>query len=460
MLNTPPVTAQAVHIALIGVGQFGQSLIAQSLAIPQLNLNVLCDLDCTRIIEMCSLLGIDSGTLARCESLQDAQTALLEKKIVVTDDRELVPLLPVDMVVEATGNPEIAAHNTLAAFQQGRHVAMVSKETDSVIGPILCQRAQQEGLVYTPVDGDQPNLLLNLLGWVQKLGLDVVAAGKSSEYDFIFDPLADTISWRDRTISVPGFAKLWQLPSSQRLDDFIAERSQQLANLPQRTVPDLCEMGIVANASSLSPDVPGFHLPLSRTIEVPNIFRPQQDGGLLRRRGVIDVFNCLRRADEASFAGGVFVIVACQDKSTWQVLKEKGIPVSDDGNYALLYNPQHLLGVEAPITLLNACQTGNTTVQQYPRFDLVARTMTDFAAGQKLTITDAHHHEVANLEPQLVPAQALSDDTPVPYYLATGRILKNSLPKGAIIRCKDIDLDTDSIVWQLREEQDRVFIKR
>jgi predicted homoserine dehydrogenase-like protein len=39
----------------------------------------------------------------------------------------------------------------------------------------------------TPVDGDQPSLLMGLATWAEMLGFTMVAAGKSSEYDFVFD---------------------------------------------------------------------------------------------------------------------------------------------------------------------------------------------------------------------------------------------------------------------------------
>ena len=43
------------------------------------------------------------------------------------------------------------------------------------------------GCVVTPVDGDQPSLLLGLVTWAQRIGFTVLAAGKASEYDFVVD---------------------------------------------------------------------------------------------------------------------------------------------------------------------------------------------------------------------------------------------------------------------------------
>ena len=120
--------------------------------------------------------------------------------------------IPVDIVVVATGNPEAAAQVGLAALSASKHLAMVSKEADSVIGPELARRALRDGLVSTPVDGDQPSLLIGLLSWARLLGLKVVSAGKSSEYDFIYDRVCGTVSWHGEAIAAPDFVDVWLMP--------------------------------------------------------------------------------------------------------------------------------------------------------------------------------------------------------------------------------------------------------
>ena len=132
---------------------------------------------------------------------QQAYALELGKRVALAD-ASLIAEIPVDIVVEATGNPEAAAQVGLAALSAGKHLAMVSKEADSVIGPELARRARRDGLVSTPVDGDQPSLLIGLLSWARLLGLKVVSAGKSSEYDFIYDRVHGTVSWRGETIAV------------------------------------------------------------------------------------------------------------------------------------------------------------------------------------------------------------------------------------------------------------------
>src|SRR5690606_17147539 len=127
------------------------------------------------------------------------------------------------------------------AIAAEKHVVMVSKEADSVIGPILARRAADRGRVVTPVDGDQPSLLIGLATWAEVIGLEIIAAGKSSEYDFIFDPAAATITSNGRTHPVPGFVD-WLDAGGRSWPEVAAARAGAAQILPQRTVPDLCEM--------------------------------------------------------------------------------------------------------------------------------------------------------------------------------------------------------------------------
>jgi predicted homoserine dehydrogenase-like protein len=448
-------SGRVVRAALIGAGEFGRSLVSQSRSIDNLDLRVVCDRNLETARDACRRAGVPEKAIAVCDSPASARKTLDNGRYVLVEDSALVMDLSVDIVVEATGNPEAGASNAAAALASGKHVAMATKEADSVVGPLLHRRARQAGLTYTPVDGDQPSLLLGLLSWARTLGLEVVAAGKSSEYDFVYDPIREIVSWRDRSVEVPGFAEQWQLTPDDRAGT-VARRAKALAALPQRTVPDLCEMGLVVNGSELSPDTPSFHVPIARTVEVPDVLCPREDGGILENSGVIDVFNCLRRPDEASFAGGVFIVVACRDAATWRTLRDKGIPVSGDLGYALLYNPQHLLGVEAPVSILSAVLLNRSTggVEIRHRCDLVARAARDFAAGETLSITDHHHHEVDGLEPMLVEPAIAGGSNPLPYYMAVERRLTRALPAGDFIRCDMVEHDATSRLWSLRAEQD------
>lgn len=124
--------------------------------------------------------------------------------------------------------------------------------------------------------------------------------------------------------------------------------------------------------------------------------------------------------------------------------------------HALLYNPQHLLGVEAPVSILFAVLLNRSTggVEIRHRCDLVARAARDFAAGETLSITDHHHHEVDGLEPMLVEPAIAGGSNPLPYYMAVERRLTRALPAGDVISCDMVEHDATSRLWSLRAEQD------
>ena len=155
------------------------------------------------------------------------------------------------------------------------------------------------------------------------------------------------------------------------------------------------------------------------------------------------------------FAGGVFVVVRCDDAPTWQVLKDKGIPVSADGATALLHNPVHLLGIEAPMSLLSAALLHAPAAALQPRCDLVARANRHLAAGTRLAI--GTRHAIDGLMPELAGAAPLADAGALPYYLAAGCRLRVDVAAGAAITRAMVEVPEDAVLWQLRAEQDAHF---
>lgn len=442
-----------VRAGLVGAGEFGASFVAQTRRMAHFDTVVICDRDAARARQALRLAGYDDEASQICDSAQAAKKALELGKIAIVLDSSLMMDLPIDVVVEATGDPEGAAATCLAAITHGKHSVMVTKEAEIVAGSILAQKAAQHDVIHTPVDGDQPSLLIGLIGWAQLLGLPIVAAGKASESDFVWNPDARTISAWGQTVSAPQYEQIFN-PSGD-LVSILSDR----ADLPfaLTTVPDLCEMGIVSNHTGLMPDRPPLHAPIARTIELPHLFRPQAEGGLLTKSGRVDMFNCLRRPDELSFAGGVFVVVEAPDLATGRLFAQKGIPTSPDGRYVLIHNPVHLLGAEAPLSALSAasfgCSTGTDDVQ--PRVDLVAEADRDLQVGEILTM--GARHVIGGLTHRLMPAQAIGSGQPLPYYLADGMRVLRPVKKGTILTCDDVTEREGSILFLLRREQDALF---
>jgi predicted homoserine dehydrogenase-like protein len=450
-------SADPVECCIVGTGGFGRSFIAQSLKTPLISTRVAVDLKAETAADVLRSLGIDPDRIALCANADEAKAAWDQGKYIATGDIATVLELPIAVVVEATGHPEAGARHCRLAVDAGKHVALVSKEVDSVVGPGLALRARNNNVIVTPVDGDQPSLLMGLVTWAEVLGLEIIAAGKASEYDFVFDPKQKTLSSNGKVAPAPDFAE-WIEPATFDLPTISARRSRIAADFPQRAVPDLCEMTLVANATGFLVDRADLHVPIARITEVADFFAPRASGGLLGAPKVLDVFHCLRLPGEVSFAGGVFVTVRCDDAETWQMLAEKGHVVSRKGDVAMLYIPRHLLGVEAATSILEVGLRGVSSGAAEPRpvIDLVAHADADIAAGTVLTAS-GHHHSIVNVSARMIPAGGLSDDSAVPFYLAANRKLKRAVKAGQPILCGDVELDETSELLTLRREQDKAF---
>ena len=450
---------KSIKVALVGAGEFGASFLFQAERTPHLEVAAVCTRTTRKAVDGYIEAGVPADQVAVCASSEEAVKALADGKRVVTADIDVVMGLPLDVLVESSGNPEAGAVAADLALRYGMHVIMVSKEVDSVIGPVLCDKARKAGLVYTTGEGDQPSLLIGLITWARALGLEIVAAGKSSEYDFVFDPAKDEVVCHGETYAAPGMRELWEA-GERTAAQMAAARHTLLAAIPHCSIPDMCEMCVVANATGILPDAPVFSAPVARIVELPDMLGTEAEGGVQRSRGTINTFNCLRRPDEASMAGGVFVVVACHDKKSWQVLEDKGHPVSRDKGRALLYHPAHLLGVESGTSVLAAALMGQATGGEvlYPHCDLIGRAEKDLRAGTVLDM-GGHHHIIDGVGGEVVPATRMAAEAPVPFYMLAGAELMQDVPAGAVITYAHVTTPSVSKLWSLRREQESIFVK-
>ena len=446
-----------VELAIVGVSGFNHSVFRYGARNEHLSIRVLCGRNTQKCVDAYRSIGVAENRIVVCKSYEEGVKAFNDGCSLIFDDTILAMRMPFDVVIEGTGKPEAAAAHVLAAIENGKHVVMVTKETDSVVGPLFAHKAKEKAVVYSLVEGDQPSLLIGLYTWAKTAGLKVLSIGKASEYDFIYDPQNKSISVQGREVSVPDFDSVWDLGADFR--ETIRKRSEMLSMFNQRTIPDLTEMGIVLNhLEGFQPDVAAFHCPIARAIEFPDLLCSASDGGLFASDGRIDVVNLLRRKDEQSLEGGVHVVVACDDEETWRVLKEKGVPVSRNGKTALIYYPAHYLGFEAIFSVLSCALLGMPTSARNPkpRYDVVARATTALKKGTAF-VAQGHHHEIAGLEGILMPAEPIARNKQLPFYLADGTTLNRDVQPGQLITAEMLDKKGSPLLWQLRAEQDALF---
>src|SRR6266540_3239304 len=143
-----------VRAGLIGCGTFGTGILAQVVSVPMLEVSAVADLSLDAARRAYGLAGVPDEAIVLCDSRSATLRAFEAGKRVIVADPMLLMELPLDVIVEATGQPEAGASHAEAAIRHGRHVAMVNKEADVTVGPILKRLADEAGVVYTAVDGD------------------------------------------------------------------------------------------------------------------------------------------------------------------------------------------------------------------------------------------------------------------------------------------------------------------
>ncbi len=444
-----------VRAGLIGSGQYGTAVITQARYIPLLKIPIVADVDPQAARLAYHRAGITDNEIALCDNHVDTMRAMELGKFVIVEDPMLLMDLPIDVIVEATGVAEAGARHAYEAIQHGVHVAMINKETDSVIGPILKHLADSAGVVYTPVDGDQHGLLIGLVLWARSLGLEVLSGGKARNAECSYDPEVGTVSCGRSTVGITD-AKAWSLnriPDGEA-DRYISARREVLSALPKTANSDLGEMTIAANATGLMPDTPALHLPVTRISEIPEVLCPVEEGGILQTRGVIEIVTCLRKTDEAGLGGGVFIVVSCENDYSRMILTTKGLIPNSRGSAAVIYRPYHLCGVETPISILSAAllnvPTGAATVRPY--VDLVAKSTRQLKVG---TILGGDHSP--DIDAAILPASPVANGNPLPLHLLDGVRLSKDVAAGALITQEMVEPPSDSLLWSLRQQQDAHF---
>jgi predicted homoserine dehydrogenase-like protein len=424
----------AIRIALTGAnGGYGRTLLDQLRRLPDMTAAQLVDPDVDGVIGMLTALGFTEDGYVRAGSIEEAAVAVDAGKIAVIGDGANLAWSHVDVLVEATGRIEAGHAYADTALESGVHVVMVSKEIESVAGVALSAKARAEGLRYLPGDGDQPANLIRLAEWVLAVGFDIVALGKSGEYDLVFDPATGIVNQNGVEAEASALADLFTLG-----DDVTATvdaRAAAVAGLKRAAAADACEMNVVSLYTGATADVEAMHYPVARPDELADIYAAREDGGILSSTGVIDVFSMLRTPGEASFAGGVFAIVRTGDDVTWEILRGKGHVVSRNGAYACIYWPYHLMGVETPLTIAAAVDGTATTPEPRQHTILAARTSGDLEAGTEFRV-EGHHHEISGVAPVIVAPDA---GEIAPYYLLSGARLRTAVPAGTLVTLADLD---------------------
>ena len=451
---------KVVQAGAIGTGDYATAIITQAEHIPNLNVSIVADTNIDAAHKAFQLAGIDESQIVVANSKAEALAGIQANKKVAVQDGSLLMDLPLDVIVEGTGSPTAGAVHAATALRSGKHVVMVTKETEVVLGTLLRRIAKENNAVYSCADGDQPSHLISLIEWCREIGLEVLCGGKFGEKRLWVDHVKQQLISRggetqDLSAEEADLFKPLTGPDDQaRREEAIARRIEILGKRAEIRTDDLTELGIVANATGLTIERDRLRHPVLWPSEMAATLCPKTYGGILEGRGIIEQTTYLRAANDVSMGGGVYVTVHTSNDYSRGILSGKGHMSNADGTSVMLFRPYHLCGVETPYSLLSAAlkNTPSSGWNMEQRYDSYGRAKADLPAG-----TELHGAHDDKWETFLAPAVLLSSEAtsdPIPYHIATGHKLTDDVSAGTVMTQDIVGGITDSPLWQMRAEQD------
>ena len=375
-LGARAAAGRPVQVGLAGAGRFGTSVAAQIAQIDGLRLAAVADPNADNGAEALRAAGWADGQWERCEGQGEVRAAFESGAAVLAPDAEVLESAPIEVLVEATGVPEVAARNAWGALRSGQHVVMVTVEADVSCGWALAREARRQGVVYSLAAGDQPVAIMELYDWAMALGLEVVAIGRGTRrYP------ADRHGDPERALARLGY------------DSEAAERlrlNAQMYNSFRDGSKAQIEMCAVSNMTGLPPDRRGMHEPSAGLSELANLFAPTEAGGLLHGDGVVDLANGVGADGESelpeNIADGVWAVVTSADGHIREDMRIHGTRVSADGQRMALFREYHLCGIETPLSIAQAALLGASSgmSNETPTSEVLAYAKRDLRPGDTL----------------------------------------------------------------------------
>jgi predicted homoserine dehydrogenase-like protein len=403
------VKPDGVSFLINGIGAMGKGLAHQIVATPAARLGGLSDINLGRATACAAWLGLDHRVV---RTAREAERAIAEGSVAVAENGSVLADCGAgDVFFEASSAVGAAARLALRAIESGKHVVMMNAEADFGYAPLLARRAEEEGLVYSSVDGDQYGVLQRLADEVSGWGFDIVMFG-----------------------NIKGFLDRRANPAS-----IVSEADKR------KLAYDMCtaytdgtklniEMALIANVHGARPLVPGMHGPRARHVsEVLDLFRldAQWDGG----RPLVDYVL------GAEPGGGVFLVGYSGDPYCRDMMRYYKM---GGGPFYVFYRPYHLCHVEAVKGALEAIASRRPLMQPVrASTEVVAYAKVPLAAGTELDGIGGY-------------ACYGMIETPVetrglPICLAKGARLNRASAQDERIALADVTFD-DTVDWALHEE--------
>jgi predicted homoserine dehydrogenase-like protein len=409
-----------VRIGVIGSGEMGTDLVTQCMLMKGVTLSAIATRRPATARHAIEIAYGETSRFAETENQAAATAAIEAGRIAVTRPDVMVANPLIDVIVDATGKPGVAADFDLMAMQNGKHVVMMNVEADVTIGVWLKRQAEKLGVVYSVGAGDEPSSCMELIEFASALGYTIVSAGKGKNNPLNHD-------------AVP--------------DDYREEAERRNMN-PRMLVEfvdgskTMVEMCAIANATGLVPDVPGMHGPNAGRDTLAKILIPREHGGVLSKKGVVDY------TIGKGVAPGVFVVVEATHPRIIERMDDLHVGT---GPYYAFHRPYHLTSLEVPLTCARAVLTGKPDMVplDVPVAEVCAVAKRDLAAGETLdSIGETMYRSWTMTAAEARAARA------VPCGLLEGGRVLAPVRKGELLSYANAEPDRSTKLYELRQLQE------
>ncbi|WP_436373926.1 NAD(P)H-dependent oxidoreductase [Cytobacillus sp. BC1816] len=397
-----------IRVGVIGAGQMGFGMITQISRIPGMIVTGVCD--------------VNTEAARKAADYYNSKSKKRNPVLVTSDYREVIQSRDVEVIVDATGVPEVGANISLEALRSKKHLVLLNVEVDITIGSVMYQLFNNAGLVYTGSAGDEPAATLELYEFAKTMGLEVLVAGKGKNNKL--NPLSNPDVCREE-----------------------AQRKHMSAHMLaafQDGTKTMAEMNLLSNATGLIPDLTGMH-GVSATLEdVADKLNLKENGGVLNNFGVVEYVDGL--------APGVFVIIKSELEPVDEELRYLKV---GNGPHYTLYRPYHLASLETPVTIAKAVLQHDSSIHPLgaPVSETVAVAKRDIKAGESVDGIGGY-----SVRGVLETHSDMKTNGHIPIGLISGKVIaKKDIKTGQFLTQDDVELDKETTVWKLRSLQDQLF---
>lgn len=428
-----------LRVGMIGAGKFGSMYLSQVPRTPGIHMVGIADLSPERAKAALKNVGWPEGAFS-ANTLEQASKQ--GSTAIIDDGMKLIESPFVDIIIDSTGNPAVGIAHVLACCEHKKHIVMVNVEADALAGPLLKRKADEAGIVYSLAYGDQPALICEMVDWARAAGFDVVAAGKGTKYLPTYHESTPDTVWNHYGLTPEDAVKGGM--NAQMFNSFLDGTKSAI------------EMAAVSNACDLVPQDDGLAFPPCGVDDLPRILSPRETGGVLSRKGTVEVVSSVERDGRPVFRDlrwGVYVTFEAPSDYVARCFSEYGLLTDPTGRYSTMYKPYHLIGLELGISVASAALRQEATGA--PRAwagDAVATAKKPLKQGDQLDGEGGY-----TVYGKLMPAATSRAKGALPIGLAHGITLKRSVATDQVLTWDDVVLDEQDPTLRFRKEMEAAF---